>query len=330
MIKSITFLTQAGTTLPSVRFRVIPYVQEWQKNGIQTQYFRIPKTVFKRIPFYISLPFSNIIIIQKKLLSKIELSILRTKTKKLCFDFDDAIWTNHPSVKVTPKILQKNIKNKHRLQTIAQKADLIICGNNYLKQAIKKDAQKILVLPTPIDTKKYHPIFQRQKSSKLIVGWIGTNTNLYFLKKILPFILNIKGIQLKIITNKITIALPDTIIYEKWNAKFEVEQICSLDIGLMPLTDDPYTQGKCGFKILQYMACGVVPIASSIGFNQEIISHGQNGFLVNKVSEWPYYIELLKNYQKRQKMALKARETVKKNFDLSVCSKKFLHTLNQL
>jgi len=329
-LHSIIFLTQAGPTLPSVRFRVIPYIKAWQKTKLQISYLRIPKTFLKRIPFYLYLPAADIIILQKKLVSSIELKILRQKTKKLCFDFDDAIWTNHPSVLVTPKIQQKNARNQKRLKALVKNVDLVICGNAYLKRAVEQEAKETLILPTPIDTRKYQPKTLFKKKQKLIVGWIGTNTNLYFLEKIMPTILSLQDIQLKIISNQIPMVLPNEVVYEKWNASQEVKQVCSFDIGLMPLTDDAYTRGKCGFKILQYMACGVVPVASDVGFNREIITHGQDGFLVKNDNEWHHYIDILKNPHIRSQMALKARQKVLENFDITVCANLLLGQLKDL
>ena len=114
-LNSILFITQSGDTLPSVRFRVLPYIQNWQNNGLNVRRYRIPKTFPHRLIFYLKIPSTDIIILQKKLISPFELYLLKLKAKKLCFDFDDAIWTNHPSVKITPKVKQKIKKTKEDL-----------------------------------------------------------------------------------------------------------------------------------------------------------------------------------------------------------------------
>ncbi|MDR1241245.1 MAG: glycosyltransferase, partial [Deltaproteobacteria bacterium] len=94
------------------------------------------------------------------------------------------------------------------------------------------------------------------------------------------------------------------------------ELLQSFDIGLMPLEDTPYTRGKGGFKLLQYMACGVVPVASAVGMNKEIITHGRDGFLVRKGESWKPYVESLLNSELRAKMGEEARKTVCTRFDL--------------
>ena len=331
LLNSILFITQSGDTLPSVRFRVLPYIKNWQKKGLNVKRYRIPKTFLNRLIFYLKIPSSDIIILQKKLISPFELYLLKLKAKKICFDFDDAIWTNHPSVKITSKVKQKNKKNKRRLQYISKNIDLLICGNKFLEQNIAKYSSKSFVLPTPIDTTIYRPSDQFNCKKNTTVGWIGTNTNIYFIEKIISNIIKISDIDLKIISN---IKNPNNlkgIIYEKWDSEKEIDQIKSFDIGLMPLIDDEYTQGKCGFKILQYMSCGVVPIASNIGFNKEIISHGYDGFLVDTDKDWEKYINTLKNNpEMRCKMAQRARKKIINNFDISISSRKLLNKLEDL
>jgi glycosyltransferase involved in cell wall biosynthesis len=97
------------------------------------------------------------------------------------------------------------------------------------------------------------------------------------------------------------------------------------------LKDDPYTRGKCGFKLLQYMSCGVVPIASSVGFNKEIISHGVDGFLVTRESQWKEFASTLFNDRNLlEQMAQKARLKVVNSFDITQSSNKFLQIIDSI
>lgn len=329
----ILFLTQGGETLPSVRFRVLPFIHIWKNQGIDVSYFKLPKTLIKKIPFYFKLPKADVIILQKKLVSKSELFLIKTKAKKICFDFDDAVWTSHPSVKLTLKIKKKNFKNRTRLLNIVKNVDLVICGNQYLCSNIWDFTPNTLILPTSIDIDKYCPTPQEKTEKKnFVVGWIGTNSNIFFMKNIFESIKKIEGIQIKVVSNKnLNVNLPRGVIFEIWDANREVEQIRSFNIGLMPLLDDEYTRGKCGFKIIQYMSCGVVPIASDVGFNRDIISHGQDGFLVKKEHEWIKYIQMLReDVSLQKKMSTNARKKIEKNFNIKNSANILLRKIQSL
>ncbi|WP_456324775.1 glycosyltransferase [Desulfonauticus submarinus] len=259
--------------------------------------------------------------------------MIKTKAKKICFDFDDAVWTSHPSVKLTLKIKKKNFKNRTRLLNIVKNVDLVICGNQYLCSNIWDFTPNTLILPTSIDIDKYCPTLQEKTEKKnFVVGWIGTNSNIFFMKNIFESIKKIEGIQIKVVSNKnLNVNLPRGVIFEIWDANREVEQIRSFNIGLMPLLDDEYTRGKCGFKIIQYMSCGVVPIASDVGFNRDIISHGQDGFLVKKEHEWIKYIQMLReDVSLQKKMSTNARKKIEKNFNIKNSASILLRKIQSL
>lgn len=314
----IIYLTQSGPDLPSVRFRVLPFVTHAQNCGHKACWKRIPKAIHKRLAFVMGLPTGCIIVIQKKLLSGLPLAILKKKASLLVFDFDDALWTSHPSVPDSSKKIKDEIKNSKLLQKICAEVDLVIAGNNYLAKKIENAAKDILIAPTPLDTDKYTPAESPATRNIPRVGWMGTSCNLFFLPRVFKAITTkLPNTELYVVSDKpLPKELAPMATFEKWEGEHELHQLRKMDIGLMPLTDDEYTRGKCGFKILQYMACGVVPIASDVGFNREIIVHGQNGFLINE-GEWAKYVEkLATDHGLIKKMANEARKSVVEKFSL--------------
>lgn len=313
----IIYLTQSGPDLPSVRFRVLPFVKQAQKNGHEACWKRIPKAAHKRLLFFLNLEKGSIIIIQKKLLSNFFINLLKKKASLLVFDFDDALWTSHPSVPASPERDKEEEKNSRLLMQVCANVDLVIAGNNYLADKIKSVAKDIIIIPTPLDTDVYTPARKKEQKAP-VVGWMGTSCNLFFLPKVFRKIKeHFSQTHLYVVSDK---PLPDEIAplaeFEKWSGDKEISQLRKMDIGLMPLTDDDYTRGKCGFKLLQYMSCGVVPLASDVGFNRDIITHGKNGFLI-KDDEWHEYVERLStNENLRNDLAVTARKTVVENFSL--------------
>lgn len=160
---------------------------------------------------------------------------------------------------------------------------------------------------------------------------MGTSSYIPGTESAIRILRTISKSKVRIISN----ALPDTKILDdvefvRWSPENELSQLRDISIGIMPLPDDGYTRGKCGFKLLQYMSCKVVPIASAIGFNREVITHGVDGFLVENENQWAEYAKLLIIDEKlRHRMANCARNTVENRFDLrNVTSNLLSHIIN--
>ncbi len=328
----VLFLTQSGETLPSVRFRVLPYVRNAGLRGRSASWKPVPKTLVGRVPFYALLPKARTIVLQKKIVSPQELRLLRRKCLKLAFDFDDALWTCHPNVPQGRAREKKCAKAWERLQAVCSGVDLVLAGNMFLAQKVRSFSDRLEVLPTPIDTDVYAPdsgpsaAFPASPDDKVTVGWMGTSCNLFFLPDVFKMLSPLaKDTQFLVVSDE-PYSFPKDFSHAaflRWSPDLEVLHLREMDIGLMPLTNDEYTRGKCGFKLLQYMACGVVPVASDVGFNREIITHSEDGFLVRHPSEWIRYVGLLaKDADLRGKMAEKARHKVVERFSLAQAAEK--------
>ncbi|WP_419781074.1 glycosyltransferase family 4 protein [Maridesulfovibrio sp.] len=321
MKNSIIYLTPAGATLPSVRFRVLPFVELGKARGLDISWERVPKSIFKRLSFFASLPKADIYIIQAKLFSKTEINILKCKCGMLAFDYDDAVWTLPPFDLSNPKKKRKADKSARRFANQCAKAELCIAGNNFLAAKGANYQDNIAVIPTGLDTKKYTMKRQDSPVSAPLVGWMGTSSYLDWVQEPISRLQqHIGSIQFSIISNaQYTGVGKDNVMYAAWSSENEVAQLQAMDIGLMPLEDSEYSCGKCGFKILQYMACGVVPVAADVGFNTEIIEHGKDGFLVSNPDEWTEHVmRLAEDPELRKNMAEAARKKVVAQFDIRV------------
>ncbi|MDH5398960.1 MAG: glycosyltransferase family 4 protein, partial [Cyclobacteriaceae bacterium] len=110
-----------------------------------------------------------------------------------------------------------------------------------------------------------------------------------------------------------------------WNKETEVRDLMQIDVGLMPLTDDPWSRGKCGFKALQYMALGIPCLASPVGVNEQIIDHGVNGYLCGNENDWKKHIvSLLKDENLRKRLGQKGREKVIEDYSVDSNSSNFI------
>jgi len=329
LLRNLLWLTQGSDILPSVRFRVLPIAKEISKHRINVTTVRYPKTFGSRCAFITELLFSksryDVCIIQKRLLGALEISFLRHIAKKIIFDFDDAVWTDQKEAS-----LPGSGKKWNRFQNTTSAVDLVIAGNSYLSDAIKGNTKKI-ISPTPIDTHLYSPKNTFNAISPPIIGWMGTSSYIPGTETAIRSIRTISNNKIRVISN----APPDKqlsndVEFVRWSPENELSQLQDISIGIMPLPDDGYTRGKCGFKLLQYMSCKVVPIASAIGFNREVITHGVDGFLVENENQWAEYAQLLiNNNNLRRRMADSARNTVKNRFDLrNITSALLSHIFN--
>lgn len=314
------FLTPSGETLPSVRFRVLPFVQEGRRAGLCLDWRRVPKAVHQRLFFLLGLPRAKVIVIQQKLFAPWELALIRRRCEFLAYDVDDALWALHPADAGKPGSAEKSAKIARRFAHTCASVDLVIAGNAYLAEHAAPHQKNITILPTLLDTRVYTPGPSEFASlGPLIVGWMGTSGNLWFLPEVLRELApHRQRLDIRVVSDKpYEGELDDMVRYEAWSPTREVDQLRGFDCGLMPLTDDEFTRGKCGFKILQYMACGAVPVASAVGFNREILTHGQDGFLVERPGQWAEHIlRLADDRELLETMRLAARRTCVERFSL--------------
>ena len=304
----LSWLTQGKNTLPSARFRVYALESAAAGHFRSVTVDRIPKTLAPRIAFYASLPRADIRIIQKRLLSPLELAMVRRRSCVVAYDFDDAVWTEQD----VPRPVAEG-QHTSRFLHVCRHVDTVIAGNAFLASAVPQDVN-CHIMPTPVDTSFYVP-GEKGSAATPVVGWMGTASYLDWLEPVVRRVEN-AGLPMHVVSNREPGFSCASMQFSQWSSEDELALLQGFDIGLMPLEDTLYSRGKGGFKLLQYMACGVVPIASAVGMNTEIITHGENGFLVSDDQEWEIYVRLLQQHDLRQKMAQAARETACRRFDL--------------
>jgi glycosyltransferase involved in cell wall biosynthesis len=213
---------------------------------------------------------------------------------KVIFDFDDSIWLADTS---PGNKKFEWVKNPLKFFDNVSYADTVIAGNAYL--ASKTNApKKTVVIPTTIDTNFHKPNHIEKTDTTITIGWAGSISTLKHFETLLPVLLKLQDE----FGDKICVKLMGQKKYShpqlkttsvNWNHAEEVVILNSFDIGIMPLPDDEWANGKCGLKALTYMACGIPTIASAVGVNKEIIKHDETGFLATNEQEWLLYLRAL-------------------------------------
>lgn len=246
--------------------------------------------------------------------------------KRMIYDFDDAIWIPNTS---SENNLAKHFKAFWKVSHICRWSEVISAGNNYLcSYAADHTEAKVVIIPTVVDTVQRYNKFKEQKSGKTIVGWTGSHSTLKYLDRLLPVIRKLQDEEeftfLVIADKKPEFELTDW-QFVSWNAGTEIEDLIKIDIGLMPLPHDPWSEGKCGFKLIQYLALGIPALADPVGVNKDIIDHGSNGFLCLTDDEWYQGIKtLLQNVNMRRDMGLNGLQKIETEYSINSIQYRFL------
>lgn len=257
----------------------------------------------------------------------VEWCIAKIFRKKIIFDFDDAIWL--PNTSEQNKIVA-TIKFHEKTALICKWAYKISAGNAFLADYAKKYNHQVFINPTTIDTEHWHnpDLIAPKNNPKPIIGWTGTHSTIRYLLFLVPIIEQLSkkfDFTFLVISDKKPDFKLHNLLYIPWNKTTEIEDLAKMDIGVMPLEDDLWAKGKCGFKALQYMAMGVVPVVSPVGVNTEIVEHRINGFLAQKEQEWLCFLEnLLQDDTLRKELGKNARKTVVERYSVQANRGAFL------
>jgi glycosyltransferase involved in cell wall biosynthesis len=233
--------------------------------------------------------------------------------RPLVFDFDDAIYLADTS---PANAWSRRLKSVSKVETICRVARHVTVGNEFLAGYAKDRAREVTVIPSTIDTDVYQ-IQPRARNRVPVIGWTGSATTVPYLTAVAPALKRLREkreFELHVVGANIEIdglavrCLP-------WRAQTEPDDLRALDVGLMPLSGDEWSRGKCGMKALQYMALGIPPVVSPVGVNTTIVRDGVNGFFASAEEEWIDRIALLlEDEPLRRRLGREARRTVEESY----------------
>lgn len=251
---------------------------------------------------------------------------------KFVFDFDDSIWLH--DVSPANKTLAW-LKKPDKTATIISLADCVIAGNEYLGSYAKKFNKNVWIIPTTIDTAYHRKVVVKKQADKICIGWTGTQTTIKHFETAINVLKKIKTkygnkVYFIVISDMPDLTFEDIEIHSiPWQKETEIQDLCLFDIGLMPLPDDDWSKGKCGFKGLQYMALEIPAIMSAVGVNNSIIKNGVNGFLAKNEEDWISYLsQLIESKELRSNIGKAGRQTVIREFSVDHWKDTYLELLN--
>ena len=244
---------------------------------------------------------------------------LLSRAVPLVVDYDDAVFHRY-DLHRSP-FVQRLLGRK--LDKLMASASLVTAGTSYLAdRATAAGARRVEIVPTVVDVDSYS-VRSQDSPRPARIGWIGSpSTWAEYLAPMMPLLLDVMdqeggrvtavGAGQSARSHPLFDSLP-------WSEDTEIAQIQGMDIGIMPLTDTPWARGKCGYKLIQYMACGLPVVASPVGVNAEIVEHGVNGFLARTEDEWrDALVTLLRDPDLRRRMGAEGRRKVETQYSLQV------------
>ncbi len=236
----------------------------------------------------------------------------------IVFDFDDAIFIPYRS---PSNGYLSYLKFPAKTAEICRLSTRIMAGNQYLADYASKYNEQVTIIPSTLDTEKYFPV-ERAPSDRITIGWSGsysTVQHLDTLREVLQALAKTEDFQLRVV-GPAKYDLPGVdVTVVPWRAESEVDDLRPIDIGIMPLPDDKWTRGKCGFKALQYMSLGIPAICSPVGVNSTIITDSENGFLAGGPAEWIEKLTgLIRSEDLRKRIGAAGRQTVEERYSAKV------------
>lgn len=240
--------------------------------------------------------------------------IAKVLRKKIIYDFDDAIWLTD---KKNESGIEKLIRWRSKVKAICSWSYKVSCGNEYLCAYARQFNSNVVYNPTTIDTTGLHnpESVRNREKQKITLGWTGSHSTLKYLKEVESALLSLEKkypqTEVLIIANEKPELALSSLKFLPWRKETESQDLAQMDIGIMPLPDDEWTKGKCGFKALQYMAMNVPAIVSPVGVNTRVVDHGVTGFHASTQDEWFRYLEeLITSEPLRKKMGEAGRQKV--------------------
>jgi glycosyltransferase involved in cell wall biosynthesis len=344
----VLFLTQGPIQDASARQRVYAYIPHLLSRGVVADVspavdsahyewvFRkslhhrlrlMQSTVWARLKLLPLIRRYDVIVIQREFVARFfpMLEFLyRLLNPRIVFDIDDNVYQRHTMR--SPSWLgwlQHLFEDRHAAERITRWSAAVTVGSPFLYQRASEFNASVTLLPTCVDL-AHTPVKIHHATSFVTVGWIGSPSSSQYIAEFVQVLLSayrVKPFRLLLIgtADAHAAAFGDfpSLELRDWKLENEFQDLLEIDVGLMPLQNDEWAQGKCGFKAIQYLASGIPAICSPVGVNTKIIRDGVDGYLPTTKHEWVGALTVLVGSQElRQRMGRAGRESAEARFSI--------------
>ena len=306
----------------SFRQRIGVYLDIFRHNGINCEVAKLPACFLARRNLFKHAADFDGVFLHKKKLNFFDAIWLRRYSKKIIYNFDDAIM-------YSDKIPDRDSRSHFiPFRRSVKLADMVITGSEHLAEHTRKFNPNVTVLPIGLKVGDYKLDCPAKGDNKIRLVWIGSKSTLGYLVELKPALEEIgsrfDNVVLRIVCDEF-FDLRNTLVEKRlWSMETRAIDLATSEIGLAPLPDNRFTRGKCSFKVLEYSSAGLPVVASPIGTNAEYVKDGATGFLVTDTRQWVDRItELIENPILRKRMGREGRAHAEK-FDVSVIGKQLV------
>lgn len=299
------------------RYRLRAFRDEFRRAGYDLELFALPQSWWGRATLGSDLRTADVVVLQRRLLPAWQIALLRRRVRKLVFDLDDAVFLRDSYSRKSAA----SASRWRRFRATVQQCDTVVCGNEWLaNRASDAGATSTRVIPTCVDPSAY-PVARHDGDAVRLV-WVGSSSTLQGLERARPLFDAIghalQGVRLKVVCDRFPTFDRLPVDPSLWSETTEASDIAAADIGVAWVPDDDWSRGKCGLKVLQYMAAGLPVIANPVGVHTTMVRPGVSGFLATTAAEWIDAVrQLSRDAELRRRMGAASRRAVEQHYSIA-------------
>jgi glycosyltransferase involved in cell wall biosynthesis len=313
------------------RYRLAAFRPALARAGHRLELRPLPAGWWGRLRLFRSLRGADVIL-QRRLLPGWQLFLLRRSVRTLLFDFDDAVF-------LRDSFARRGIRHAGRMRRFAatmRACDAVAAGNRFLAEHARRWATtaRVEVIPTCVDPQGY-PLAEPSRTEAVQLVWVGSSSTLQGLRLISPLLAaigrGVPGVRLKMICDRFFEPRGLPVIACPWSETSEAAEVAGADIGIAHVPDDQWSRGKCGLKVLQYMAAGLPVVANPVGVHVEMVRHGETGYLADSPDQWVEAItRLTADPGLRKRMGRMGRALLEARYGVGVGAERWCDLLDEL
>ena len=267
----------------STRYRAGQFIAGLAKSGWQVDVLAAGSDIGGRRQMVAAASRADVVLVLRKTFGPVTNWLLRRAARRIVFDFDDAIFLASNG--------KPSSTRYRRFERMVNSCDQVWAGNPFLAEAASSHNPNTAVMPTVVNEIQYLPVELDEKNSRIIeLVWIGSRSTRKYLEKLRPALNRLAALnstlRLKVIADFELSDLNMPQLRIDWSEQFEAQALATAHIGLAPMIDNPWTRGKCGLKVLQYMAAGLPVVTDAAGVNQQMVMDGYTGYVVTGDDQW--------------------------------------------
>ena len=323
--RTILFISK-GEDSASTRYRAFTYFPYLRNAGWRARHLTASRGPVQRLKILLCARHADVVVIVRKTLSPLFLRLLRSVSRRIVFDFDDAIFVRSNG--------QPSKRREQGFRRTMTACNAVWAGNSYLADAAGRLNGHVSLLPTSIQPEKYDIEVDKPQGHVDLV-WIGSHSTRKYLVEAMPALEELAHrhpeLRLKIIADFDLETVHLNTMPITWSEAGEAEELATSHIGIAPMPDNLWTRGKCALKILQYMAAGLPVVASPAGINKDVVRDGETGFLAETETQWNDHLEnLIGDASLRKRLGINGRKRVLEDYSESATAAKMLVDLERL